>query len=501
MKRPFPLLAAAMIATGAMAPSLPAQTDPNRPNILLLTTDDMNYDSFGFMNPELKDATPHMDRLAAAGHVFERGHIVTPICGPSRAAIHTGVYPHKSGSLGHGPMPPADWEGPVASHSLSTLLHDAGYLTGLFNKGSGNGTPARFDVGGDTATLDRGRNPYTFHRVSSEFFARAKEEGKPFFLNANTHDPHRPWPRTEQERLWVISENERARERLGDDAVIHFPDPPTEFGPNDYPLPAFLPDLPEVREFFAPYFDGVRRADDSMAAILQALEESGLADNTLIILLSDHGAGVAGAKWSLYPYGTQTPIVFHWPGQIEGGTVDPATLVSTVDLLPTIMDAVGLPIPGEADGRSLLPLLTGGGMENGPRDYVYTSFNYMNYSTPEDNTYLPLRSVISDEYIYIWNPWRAHHDRVPNTVGGNEETIRMMEDSGIERYIERAHFLRHRADEEFYHIGNDPGCWDNLIDDPGLQDRIGEHRAALLRIMEDTGDHETKAFRALHGAP
>jgi len=488
-----------------MAMSASGAASKKRPNILLIIADDMSYDSLGCSGCKLPGISPNIDRLASQGVLIEHGHIITPICGPSRHALHTGRYPHQSGCMGHGKMPPAWFKPRKKIPSLSTYLHANGYRTGMLTK-SGAGDLDKWDMRKDHTEMKNGRDPNAFYKFSKQFFDEAKSQSKPFFLNANPQDPHRYWARTESERqpAWWKREmkNWKGKEpyKLYPNG-LPWPDPKTDYDPKDIPLPAMYPDLDPIRNRLNCYYDSVNRMDEVTGAVLKALEESGLADNTLVLFLSDHGKGWSYAKWSLYPYGTRTPIIARWPGRIKPGRTDRKSVVSAIDLMPTFIEAAGLaPVDG-IDGRSFLPLLSGRG--KAPRfDRACSSFDFMNnlpgHSDPNQqpkNNYRPSRSITSAKYCYIWNGWADGKTQVAVSMARNDWPIHIMKQHPDNAdYKRRVRFWQYRTPEEFYDIENDPACRKNLIDDPKHAETIREYRNDLHTVMKRTEDHELDNF-------
>jgi N-sulfoglucosamine sulfohydrolase len=490
-------LAIGLAVTTVITLVIPGCKTEKKINILFITSDDMNWDSPGFMGCQLPDITPNLDRLAREGFVFSNAHIVTPICGPSRNAMHTGRYPHQTGMMGHGIQPPEDWEPRKEIPSLNTVLKEAGYMTGMFGKGGARGD--RFDVNVSGAELGWGRAPDKFYEYTSDFLERAKQSGKPFFLYANPQDPHRYWPRTHEERNpeWWKAQMKKLDDYKIYPSGLPWPDPKVSYDPDQVPLPACYPDIPRIREHIPPYYDAVNRFDDCTGAILKALGESGMEDNTMVVYMSDHGMGWAFAKWSLYPYGTRSPIIFKCPGKIPQGKMDTTHVVSAVDLYPTILTAAGLtPLEG-IDGRPLNDILEGN-PPGGWREAVYTSFTYMNNLPDQENHgYYPMRAMIGKRYVYIWNTWHDGEKQVPVTMGRVSKPVMFMEEHPD--FKGRADFYRYRVPHEFYDIEKDPGCWNNLIDSNEYQDNITHFQDMLFRVMRESEDPELDKYRIFLG--
>jgi len=471
------------LMVAAMMISAMAQGASRSPNVLLLTVDDMNWDSLGVTGCSIPDITPNIDRLAGRGFRFHHAHVASTICGPSRNAMLTGRYPHCSGSMGHGQQPPEGWAAPeVVTPRLDTYLHQHGYYTGAILKNSRQLNPT-FDIRFHEKPFGVGakdRDPDAFFERTKRVIENAKSAGKPFFLYANPIDPHDPWPRTKSEATMRAQWNP-------DDP---YPEATTQYDPDEVYVPAYLPDTPEIRKHIAPYYDSVHRGDLCIGAVLRALEESGEAENTLIVFLSDNGMLPPGAKRSLYDSSTRTPLIFNWPGKIQSGFVDQKHLVSSIDIMPTVIEAVGLPEVKGLEGKSLWPMLQG----NAPkewREFVYAAMSYYVKSEPE--AYFPGRAMIGKEYTYVFNIHSMRDPERVNAFDAGYPLIQMLRRSG-EREQARAVQLVRRPPEEFYNTRKDPGCWNNLIKNPEQKPRFEKYKKALEQEMRTTGDPESHVF-------
>ncbi len=443
----------------------------DRPNVLFITADDLNWDSVGAFGCQVADATPSIDRLAGQGIRFEHAHLTIAVCQPCRESFMTGRYPHRNGALGFEPI-----RGDVPT--LSEQLHTAGYFTGIFGK-NGHYAPAdRFfwDVSVPPRELGVGRDPHEFYTHAKEFLANAQAARKPFFLHANSADPHRPFPGSRQEK---------AREAQG---RARFPQVSRAFRPDEVTVPPFLPDIPDVREEVAQYFTAVHRCDETVNQLLAALEDSGLADNTIVIFLSDNGMAFPYAKTNVYLNSTKTPLIVRWPGRIGPGLVDDQHLVSGADIMPTLLEALGLPEVEGMDGRSFLPLLLGEKQDG--RDHVFTVFN----KTSARNEY-PMRCVRTAEFSYIYNAWADGETEFKNESQSGLTMNAMKAAAETDPEIaQRVRFFLFRAPEELYCVRDDPSELLNLVDEPQHADRIRAMREALLGEMQRTEDPLLETF-------
>ena len=305
-------------------------------NVLLITADDLNCDSVGAFGGRVPGATPALDRLAQSGMRFERAHVAVAVCQPSRQCLMTGNFPQANGSIGFYPLN-------AAAVTLPQMLQAEGYLLGIMGKVDHLQPAAKFpwDFARSGSELGAGRDPARYYAETRAFLARAKADQRPFFLMANSHDPHRPFSGSEGEVRQLAKWESKDARRGETEAMPVFPAPSRIYAPSEIAVPGFLPDLPEIRKEVAQYYSSVRRCDDTVGRILQALEDEGLQERTIIIFLSDNGIAVPFAKSNCYLASTRTPLIVSWPGRVAAGSVEREHFVSTVDLLPTILEALG----------------------------------------------------------------------------------------------------------------------------------------------------------------
>ncbi len=460
----------AVAAVARKALSAPPGTS-ERPNILFITADDMNWDSVGAFGCPVPDITPNLDRLAGEGIRFEHAYLNIAVCQPCRESILTGRYPHRNGALGFEPI----------REDVPTFpeqLHQAGYLNGVFGKCAHYAPAERFfwHVSVTPNDLGVGRDPQRFYEHAKTFLAQAQAERKPFFLHANSADPHRPFPRSDQESA-----------RAG--RAGRFPGVSRTFEPDEVVVPEFLPDIPDVRREVAQYFTAVHRCDETVGQLLRALRESGLDETTIVLFLSDNGMAFPFAKTNCYRASTKTPLIIRWPGRVKPGTVDRRHFVAGVDIMPTLLDITGLPAPQGLDGRSFLPLLSGRQQQG--RRRVFTQF----HETSAKREY-PMRCVRTAAFSYTYNAWADGETEFRNESqsGLSMNAMRAAADAD-DAIRQRVDFFLYRATEEFYDLRADPNELRNLIDEPKHRDQIGAMRRDLLECMEQTDDPLLPTFR------
>ena len=232
----------------------------------------------------------------------------------------------------------------------------------------------------------------------------------------------------------------------------------------------------------------MRRADDCVGAILRALAESGKAESTMVMFLSDHGMPLPFAKTQLWHHSTWTPLIVRWPGVTEAGARDDEHMVSAVDFLPTLCDVVGAQKPRGMDGRSFAPLIRGEKQEG--RHAVYKV-----YSENAGGHRHPMRGVQSRHYLYLFNPWSDGKNQFKTATQGTVTYKRMQalakENPEIAARLE---LFDHRVVEEFYDVKNDPDCLVNLIDNPRYQQFLIDHREMMNTFMKESNDPMLEVF-------
>lgn len=437
-------------------------------NLVLITADDMNWDSVGSNGCKVRDITPNLDRLATQGMLFREAHATVPVCQPVRATMSTGLYPIHSGCRGFEPIR-------AEVRTFNEVLHDAGYLISMMGKNPHYQPAAKWCVDYEVKAdeLKVGRSPEKFAEHTRRFLKMAKEQGKPFFHHVNAQDPHRPF-------LW-------SGEKQGGEG--EFPGVSRVIKPEEVEVPAFLEDLPQVRQEVADYFTCVHRLDEVVGAVMRELEAAGVADNTLVLFFGgDHGMAFPFGKANVYAASSRATLILRWPGTIPAGKADHEHMVSTIDFAPTLLEAAGLPKLENIDGRSFLPIAKGGKQEG--RDRVFTVFH-----RNSGNLSLEMRCVRTREAAYIWNAWSDGTSRYQAENMSGRSWKAMLEASKSDpRMRERCDYYLFRRPEEFYVMDKDQAERSNLIDDPGKASKVEEMRKVLAGWMKQNQDPLLEAF-------
>lgn len=390
-----------------------------RPNILWICTDQQRYDTIGALNnPHV--STPNIDRLVREGVAFNYAYCQSPICTPSRASFLTGMYPAivrltRNGNddfpAGHPPL-------------VTKLLANDGYICGLIGKLHLTSAYRRIEkrtddgysywqyshaprddwaVGHDYADWVRAQGhilgeltqspegvPAALHQTTwcaekTIDFIRQPHHG-PWLASVNIYDPHPPFnPPPEYRAMFdpaqmpgpLFRESDLAQQQKLEAVDFqskarppHDLDLNNRFGPEE--------GRRDARTLQAAYYAMIKLIDDGLGRILDALEETGQRQNTLIIFMSDHGETLGdhgliekGARF--YEGLARVPLIFSWPGHFQSGLISNA-LVELTDIAPTLLDLAGLPIPRRMQGRSLLPILSGQASPDHHRDFVRSEY-------------------------------------------------------------------------------------------------------------------------------
>ncbi|MFW6597415.1 sulfatase family protein [Propionibacteriaceae bacterium Y2011] len=385
-------------------------------------------------------ATPTLDRLAGTGLRFTNAHASSAQCSPARSSLFTGQYPHTNGMnglvhAGHGYVGTP----PLLTRSLTAHGYDTA-LVGLQHEAIDPADTgfAFYDTvtnrAGDVADTAVG---WLRDRAASRSDPAAKAD-RPFLLTVGMHEPHLPW-----------------REE--------------EFGPADgadrLTVPPNLPDTEAVRHQLALYHKAIAYADAATGRIVDALDETGLGTDTWVVFVTDHGSPLPRAKGTLYARGSGIALIVRPPA---GRDVAPGLredLFSGVDLMPTLLDLVGAPVPDEVEGVSQAAMWTGDGP--GVRAEVFTERTY-------HNTFDPIRCVRTLEHSYLVNLADRDHYEVPKDVG--------LAFPGV------AFPPGPRPPIELYDLARDPEERHNLIDDPAYAEVRDDLAERLARWREATAD-------------
>ena len=403
-----------------------------RPNILFMHSHNTGryVQPYGFDVP-----TPNLQRLAEQGVLFRQAFAAAPTCSPSRASLLTGQCPHSSGMLG---LAHRGFSLNDPKQLLTHTLRAAGYTTvraGLQHVTKTNERSERH-LGYDT-TL-KPRSIYAPDVVPGAVAYLDSQPKQPFFLDVGIFETHTPFPEQPAEQARYTS------------------------------VPMNLPDHPQIRQDFANFKAHARTMDDGYGALLDALDRNGLAENTLVICLADHGLQFPYGMCNLTDAGLETYFILRGPGGCTGGKVIDA-IISHVDVFPSVCELAGIDAPDWLQGTSVLPLVSGD--VESLHDEIFGEVTY-------HAAYEPMRCVRTKRYKYIKRYDGREHPVLTNLDPGLSRDA--MLDLGIAE--------QRRWQEGLFDLMFDPHERDNRIADPALAGVLEDLRSRLDSWMQRTDD-------------
>lgn len=501
--------------------------DSPRWNILFLFADDWGRFAHSYAaldaRPSWNDLiqTPHMDRLVREGVLFRHAFVSSPSCTPSRSALLSGRHFFNTGrgAILRG----AIWDPAIPAFPL--LLRDAGYHIGKSYKVWGPGKPADAPFGGQRHAYEKaGRAPNSFSREATQRIAQGKtldvaraeitgqvranflafladqKTAQPWLYFFGPTNTHRPWVRGSGRALWNL-DPDRLQDRM----------------------PAFLPNVPEIREDVADYLGEVQALDAYLGELIAVLSERGELDRTLIVLSGDHGMpGIPNGKCNLTDFGIAVPLIVRVPGGRPGRVID--DFVSLTDLAPTFLEVGRVPIPAHVNGRSLLTALTAptGGLLDPTRTSVIVGRERHVDTAREGNLPYPMRAIRNADFLYVRN---FAPERMPMGAPGQAFTTSSAT-LGADTRIGFADFdagptktwlIAHRAapdgatffhqafdlrpPEELYDLKKDPDQVRNLAIDPAYAKTRSTLSAELTSRLRAAGDPRVQAGPVIFDLP
>tara|TARA_R110002049_G_scaffold305056_1_gene500979 strand:+ start:14940 stop:16358 length:1419 start_codon:yes stop_codon:yes gene_type:complete len=409
------------------------------PNFVFIIADDCTFRDIGCYGGQAK--TPNIDALADEGMRMTRCFQAAPMCSPTRHNIYTGLYPVKSGAY------PNHTFIKDGVQTVVQYLKPLGYRVALSGKRHiAPDSAFSFEYSG-------AKNPDM--DAIDKLFKEASSTETPFCQFVCSNEPHAPWNK-------------------GDAA---------EYPADQVKLPTYFVDTPTTRQDFANYLAEITYYDGQVGEVLDLLKKHRLAENTIVMVVSEQGNSFPFAKWTCYDHGLQSAMIVRWPGKIAAGSVSDA-MVEYVDVLPTFLDAAGAAIPEVLDGKSMLSVLTG--ETNHHKDYVFgiqTSRGI--FSGPD---HYGIRSVRSRQFKLIHNldpEARFYNSTQKKAFFAEWEALAKAGDPHavnlVNRYYDRPEF-------ELYDTTVDPLEQNNLAAKPEYFQTIGILKAELARWMRSQGD-------------
>ena len=410
-------------------------------------------------------STPNIDKLAEQGVKYTNAYSTVGVCAPSRFSIITGMYPARLGAHN------------MRSGNFYTYK-DPDKLTYKQNKGvvdkSGENvpeyevvTPANVKVfteylrNENYYCINNNKCDYQFNspftawdEVSGNISYKDRPENTPFFYVKNLMVTH-------ESRIWLRK------------------DEPITVDKNILKIPAYYPDIPEVRNDIAIKYSNIQEMDRQVGEIISDLKNDNLLDKTIIFFWSDHGGNLLRQKRAVGNSGLKVPLIVRFPDGYRSGEVDDR-IVSLMDLGPTTMSLLGIKPPLFLDGKAFL-----GKFKTKPRSYAFGSADRFDESTDMQ------RSVIDGRYVYIKNFMPElpliYKNKYREQVSMNKKIIQMSNDNeliGDSKYI----FMKTKQEEELYDLKYDPYEVNNIANNPDYKDKLIELRDALKSWQNEIDD-------------
>jgi len=394
-----------------------------RPNILFIMSDDHAAHAMSCYGSRINQ-TPNLDRLAQQGMRFTNCFCTNSICGPSRAVILTGKYSHLNGFIDNNT---SRFDG--RQQHVAKLLQRAGYQTAMIGKWHLVSDPTGFDywnilpgqgVYHDPVLIEMGQRKKHTGYVTDiitdsvlDFLQKRRDPQKPFFVMYHHKAPHRPWePDEKHAKLYedleipepeTFDDDWSGRGTAAHDQQMTIAkdlnrtdlkmDPPP--GLQGQALKKW-----KYQRYIKDYLRCIASVDDNVGRVLDYLDRSGLAKNTIVVYTSDQGFYLGDHGWFdkrfMYEFSLRMPLVIRWPGYIKAGAVSDQ-MVLNLDFAATFLDCAGAKIPGDVQGRSFRPILEG----NPPADWR-TAMYYRYYEFPQPHHVQKHYGVRTDRYKLIY---------------------------------------------------------------------------------------------------
>ena len=409
----------------------------NLPNIVIVICHDLGQQLGCYGVDYVR--SDHIDDFADSAIRFAHSFCAAPQCSPSRSTLYTGRFPHANGVVGLTHDGFANDLKPGEVH-LAQILKQFGYQTHLFG------------IQHESSSSERCGYEYIYpegrcDQVADDFvdfMARKAEARRPFFAQVGFFEPHRPFPH-------------EGIQPLPHDKVS---------------IPPYLLDIPVVREDLADMEASTVAVDRAFGRILESIRNSKFVDETIIVFTVDHGIAFPHAKMTLYDPGINVALILSIPG-LPGGIVY-KEMISNADLMPTLLELVGIPIPDNLHGRSFRNLLIGEKYQANPA--VFAEKTYHTY-------YDPMCAIRTPEWKLIANfenaPWQETSPDYENNAKGYVE---------VSKALDVPYEVQYHPPFELFNLMDDPFETRNLAKDPAYQETRDELAVQLRDWMEKTQD-------------
>ncbi|HXJ38404.1 MAG TPA: sulfatase-like hydrolase/transferase [Bryobacteraceae bacterium] len=437
--------------TAALQSAANAQSRPR--NVLLMIADDLGCCLPAYGDPNA--VMPNIERLTREGVRFANAFCTSPSCSASRSVVLSGLYNHATGHYGHA----------HGEHHFSylpevrpypRLLKDHGYATGYIAK-LHVGPEESF--GWDLANPDTTRDVWGMAQSARGFIRNAG--ARPWYLHCGFHDPH------------------RAGQGFANRDYPHVTR--LRLDPAKLTVPTWLPDNAETRAELVEYYEACNRFDQGVGFMLDVLRESGQERNTLVLVMSDHGAPFPNAKTNCYDAGLHVPLIVRNPDLAQRGIVNNA-MTNWADIAPTVLEWTGVKPDKPLHGRSWLPVL-------GQTDPVGWDQIHFSHTFHEVIDYYPIRGTRTRDFKYLHNlyPGLEHPEATDLWASRTWQSMRKQGKSAMLGQRPVLQYI-HRQREELYDLRNDPDEVNNLANSASHREILERLRAETIRFRKDTDD-------------
>jgi arylsulfatase A-like enzyme len=434
IRNPYLVFIFLLIFPSGVHSAVPGESDKSKPpNVFMIVAHDLgqHLGCYGIATVR----SPNIDALAARGIRFANFYSTSSVCSPGRGSLHTGRYPQSNGVIGltHAPW---WWSLNEGEKHTAQILGEKGYRTILagFNH---LGDPERLGYG---EHLSRKNQAAETVSAVSRFFRQASNKDGPFFLKAGFIEVHRDFEYGSDSSRGIF-------------------------------VPPYLANTAVMRADLAAYQAEIHYFDSCVGRMLDALEESEVAGNTLVVFTADHGIPYLGAKWSARRAGLAVPFISYMPHSVFTGGKVYSDLMSNIDVLPTLLDFLKMEIPENTEGLSYMGLLSGKETK-APREAVYGQY------TPDMKRDNVSRTVISGKYQLIYYFSEGRTVRYPCDVDPKR----------VAKHLERAATSGTRPFFQLYDIEKDPYELADLGSQAVYQEIVADLSRKLLAWMRAVDD-------------
>lgn len=419
-------------------------TPKERPNIVWVITEDICPELGCYGYPLIQ--TPNIDSFASEGVLYTNTYTTGSVCSASRSALITGMYQTSIDAQNHRSHRKDGYKLPAPVKPITDYFRDAGYFTV-------NGAVNAKGISGS------GKTDYNFNSDKKYFDGsdwNQRKPGQPFFAELMIYITHRS-------PAWK--------------GIVQKHQP--QIDPDKVVLPSYYPNVAIAREDWATYLESIQLMDEYFGIIMQRLKDEGLAENTLVIFISDHGRCMVRDKQFIYDGGIHIPFIMRWPGHLKAGEVN-SDLISAIDISATVLKVAGIEPPAYMEGHSIL------GKHVKKRDYIIAARDRM------DETVDMMRCVRTKQFKYIKNYMPERPYMQPNKYKETEYPVwnlmKEMYAKGELTPAQAKFCTPTKPAEELYDVVADPDEINNLAYLPEYKNTLEKMRGILEQWIKKTGD-------------